>query len=241
MRKKVKFIAVLSLVMAVATSCAFAQKFHYGVKASATFNNIIMDSISGSDTTIFGTDGNPLQFGYNVGAFVEYMVTSKIGVSAELLYSRQGRKEVKKDDFGTITTNVTTSNINLPIMLKIYLSERLAVEAGPQFGYCFGGKVNMKTAFNDEALKDSELSLSFKELEDEDNNRGVGDKDFKYWNRFGIALGLGASINFKFGLFVGARYTIGVTDLLNTRDIQGKQVTRDSKCSEISISAGFRF
>ena len=240
MKKSTKFLFLLSLAMMMVAGSANAQKTHFGIKASATFNNIITDSItySASDTSFFGTDQNPLQFGFNVGAFAEYMLSDKFGVSVEVLYARQGRKEINETDIYKSTTNITTNNINLPIMLKLYLTERLAVEIGPQFNYCFGGNINVKTSFTDELLTDQESNFTFKEIED-DFSEVVS--DYKYWNRFGVGAALGFSYNFNFGLFVGARYTLGFTNLLNSINDEDKQESMDSKNSVISISAGFRF
>ena len=231
MRKNVKFLAVLSAVMVMAASSAFAQ-FSFGVKASATLNNILEKEYAGEDASEYS---NPMKFGFNVGVFGEYMLSDNMSVAAELLFAQQGRKDVlKHDDDNKSTTTRTTNNINLPILFRFYPVKALSVEIGPQFGFCFSGKTkeNLRILGVEE-----EDELSWKDLE---NDVQKLDKDYKLWNRFGIGAAVGANYNFDFGLFVGARYTIGLTDLFyQNEDLSDDDVK--SKTSVISVSVGYRF
>ena len=231
MRKNVKFLAVLSAVMVMAASSAFAQ-FSFGVKASATLNNILEEEFDGEDAS---EHSNPMKFGFNAGVFGEYMFSDNMGVAAELLFAQQGRKDVwKHDNDNKSTYTLTTNNINLPIMFRYYPMRALSVEIGPQFGFCFGVKDKDVTKV---LGNETETSTNWGEVED---NLQEFDKDFKMWNRFNVGAAVGANYNFDFGLFVGARYTIGLTDLFyQNEDLSDDDVK--SKTSVISVSVGYRF
>lgn len=111
--KKIILIA-LGLLMAVNLH---AQRVDLGVKLGANFSNI--------------NDAAHLRFksktGMVAGAFIS-IGNERFAFQPEVLYSQQGAKT----DFG----NFDLDYINVPVLLKLYLIERvLNIQAGPQFGF----------------------------------------------------------------------------------------------------------
>lgn len=99
--------------------------------------------------------------------------------------------------------------INIPIMAKYYVIDDLAVEAGPYVGFLMNAKIKGNDG----------VSMDVKD--------GLNTVDF--------GLGFGVSYNFNDGLFAGARYNFGLTDLAKNNEYEAV------KNSVIQISVGYRF
>ena len=92
-----------------------AQGIDLGIKAGANFANI-------TDAT-----GLSNKTGFVIGAFAGVKLNDKLGIQGDLLYSQQGAKF----DGGDIDLNY----VNVPIVLKYFVTENLNIQAGPQFGF----------------------------------------------------------------------------------------------------------
>ena len=79
----------------------------------------------------------------------------------------------------------------VPVMLKLYVADGINIEAGPYFGYLFG--VSPNSTVIDGA------QIAFSDLK--------GGKD--------VGLGIGAGYEMKQGLIIGARYSLGLSDMAN--------------------------
>jgi len=105
--------------------------------------------------------------------------------------------------------------INIPIMAKYYFVEGFSIEAGPQVGFL------MKSEAKGE-------------------NASVDTKDFYKSVDFG--LGIGLAYDLPMGLFVNARYNIGLSKINEDFDFGGITVeTEDLKNNVIQIGVGFKF
>lgn len=89
-----------------------------------------------------------------------------------------------KSDGGDLKMNY----IQLPVMIKIYPMSRLGIEVGPEFNYM--------------------ISTSPKTMNVAGTNITTGD-----CTGFNIGAGVGVSYELKMGLMIGARYSLGFTDL----------------------------
>lgn len=227
MKKTFKFLVVAAVLAFAANSSLMAQ-FKFGVKVSGNLSNIYME-----DTTT--TSMKP---GFNFGVLGEYFLNENMSLGAEVLFSQQGAKETKEgEDLGIkwkTTSAITTNYINVPILFRYYFGG-LAVELGPQFGLCLGGKYSYKSEVGD---KTEEYTKKFSEIE-EDAQKVVS--DFKYWNRLQIGGAIGLTYNMPMGLFLGARYTYDFTDLLNTINKEGKTESYKTKSGVITVSVGYKF
>lgn len=195
--KKLLILSVLAM-SALLTSCATCN---YGIRAGATVANI-----SGDDT-----DNLDAKLGLAFGAFTECKIVENFSIQPELLFSSQGAKFTESEGFdGKFKFNY----INLPIMGKLYVSDGLFVEAGPQFGYLLSAKDEYESA-----------SLSGEDdIKDE-----VKDLD--------IGANFGLGYQFDSGFNIGARYNLGLT---NINDFEGSS-DFSNKNSVFSFLVGFRF
>lgn len=222
---------VVAAVLVFATNSSLMAQFKFGVKASGTLNNIYTED---STTT-------SMKPGFNVGIMGEYFLNDNMSVGAELLFAQQGCQEKDEGETAGVKwsskTAITTNHINLPIMFRYYFGG-LAVELGPQFGFCLGGKYTTTRELGDQ--KD-ETTVKFSEVE-EDVRKVFA--DYNYYNRFNIGGAIGVSYNMPMGLFFGARYTYDFTDAFNTVDAEGTELKNKSIKSNhgvISVSVGFKF
>ena len=227
MKKTFKFMVVAAVLAFAANSSLMAQ-FKFGVKASGNLSNIYTED---STTT-------SMKPGFNFGVLGEYFLNENMSIGAEVLFSQQGAKTTNEgEDFGTkwkTTSAITTNHINVPILFRYYFGG-LAVELGPQFGFCMGGKLSYKQEIGDNT---EEYTKKFSELE-EDYQKIIS--DYKYWNRLNIGAAIGLTYNMPMGLFLGARYTHDFTNLFNRVNTEGKTESIKSKAGVISVSVGFKF
>ena len=145
----------------------------------------------GVDATNFWGKDVPhgMQLNYQAGLVMEYKFSPKFAIAPEAVFAAQGGKDkVFFMDLGdkTIETDMTyhTNYINVPVMLKYYMSPAFSVDFGPQVGFNVYSKYSVK----DEAFDIKEATKNV---------------DF--------GLGLGGTYNLTENAFVQARYTLGMT------------------------------
>ncbi len=150
---------------------------NFGVKAGPNFANFSGDS---------NIDYNS-RTSFHAGLVAEIKAFPNMSLQPELLYSSQGAKVDGADDFNL-------DYVSVPVMVKYYiLSDRLSLEAGPQFSFLVDER-------------------------DEAWNGIVGSAPDN--NSFDFALAGGVGLNITSGLFAQARYTIGLTEATKDADIQ---------------------
>jgi len=157
----------LILLIAISfSSTASAQGLDFGIKAGVNFASI-------SDAT--GLDNRT---GFVGGIFIGGKLGEKLGVQADLLYSQQGA------EFNA--GNFDLNYINVPIVLKYFLTDKLHIHAGPQFGVLIdeNAQTVLGTVIDKIGTKDTDVS-------------GV----------------VGVGLDLPFGLRADGRYNFGLTDV----------------------------
>lgn len=135
----------------------------------------------------FNGDGETGQrHGFHLGFYGESFLSNHFSMQVELLYAQQGYKI--EDNGGTFTQKI--DYINVPLMLKPYLSNALYLEVGPQVG----------------------LAISHKETFDD--NFGVFDtsQEFDPQN-FDWGINFGGGIKTDSGVSLGVRYHLGLGNI----------------------------
>jgi len=164
-----------------------------------------------------GIDNADMMTAFHVGAVAEIKFNEKFSVQPEVVYSAQGYT----GDFMIGTNKVADYTqkldyVNIPIMAKYYIVEGFSVEAGPQVGFL----VKAESKFEN---KEAGVTLT-----DGDN------KDFYKSTDFGLNFGL--AYDLPMGVFVGARYNLGLSDIRNNTD------SGDAfKNNVIQVSVGYKF
>ncbi len=144
-----KSLSLLFSIM-IFSSFAFSQGIHVGAKGGAD-----MQKIDGNNFN------NKFAFGYHFGGFVQLKLSSAFTLQPELYYS-----EVNFDtanNFSQTYQSIDISKIkfgylNLPILLNINLSKKLALQAGPRFGILSKSNLSVKNQAKD-AVKSGDIAM----------------------------------------------------------------------------------
>jgi len=147
---------------------------------------------------------------FHVGLLAEFPLAEIFSLQVEALYSGQGFKsDVEGGLFGGDgKVEYQLDYINVPVLAKVYLIEGLSVEVGPQFSF----KVNEEI--------------------DADANADAGDLDLDEAKDFEFGVAAGLTFQTKMGLFASGRYNLGLTDIVENRDV---------KNSVFQLGIGFKF
>lgn len=198
MKRNLIFLILIALMQPATVS---AQKLiTFGPKVGANFN-----FASGSEML---QQGN---VGYNFGVFMEVRPLKMLGVSMDVVYSKEGFKA----NVANGSLNYNLGYLDIPILLNLYVWRGLAIKAGIQPAIKLSGKVG----FSGTGTPDGNAIDQFTD------NIANGN--------FSIPVGVGYS--FKWGLTVDARYNIGVSKVY--QDDSGNGI----KNSVITLSAGWKF
>lgn len=158
----------------------------FGVKGGVNFANVTGDDFEGPNA----------RTSFHVGVLVEFPLTDMFSIQTEALYSGQGF-ESEIDGIGT-SDNIEyqLDYINVPVLAKIYLTDGLSIEAGPQFSF----KVNEEI--------------------DADPNNNPGDFDLDEAESFDFGVAGGLTFQTGGGFFATGRYTYGLTDIIKDADVK---------------------
>lgn len=151
-------------------------------------------------TNFWGKDVNHgMQLNYQAGLVMEYKFSPKFAIAPEAVFAAQGG-QFKLAEIGSteIKHTYTTNYINVPVMLKYYVSPSFSLDFGPQVGFNVYSK--MKTG-------------DLKPVDIKDNTKSVD---------FGV--GLGGTVNLTENAFLQARYTMGMTDVFEGGDAKNGNV-----------------
>ena len=172
---------------------------------------------------------HPLMPACNAGVFGEYFFgfSGNMSLTADLLYSMEGRRDKYDEKFGDYLFTQRIHCIDLPIAFNLYLlDEQLALQAGPDFGFTLAGnnlyKYNSESSDNDHfesgKMKKEEINL------------------------FNVGLLVGANYYFTEHIFAGLRASFGLTNSLNTwRTKSNAYEPFNSKNHVYSLNVGYRF
>ena len=207
-----KKIVLLFAAAALATG-AFAQgnRIEWGVKSGLNLATLTHSDMSYETVSI----NSKLKPSFHVGVFVDIPLGTYISFQPELLYSRQGtfyKETVLSKDYKIWTR---FDYINIPLMFKFYVFEKLSVDVGPQFGFVIDATQKRKGSDGD----------------------GTEDIDSDGYKSFDASFGMGLTYKVCRNIDVFARYNLGLTEV-------GKisATTSDKmKNSVIQVGAGYRF
>ena len=125
-----KYICLYLTIVVLGLNSINAQNVTFGVKGGLNLASI--------DRYINGQPDPKFRTSFHIGGFVEAPLWNKFSLQPELLYSGQGFRIKYSDEVYVQKLNY----LNLPILLKYYISERLSVETGPQMGVLISSNVS---------------------------------------------------------------------------------------------------
>ncbi|WP_338840541.1 porin family protein [Flavobacterium ginsenosidimutans] len=195
---------VLAAIAVMTFGWANAQDVKFGVKGGINLSNLTGD-----------IENTSSKVGFQVGGFAEFKLADKFSVQPEVMYSLQGAKIKESGEFYSYEGNINASYLNIPVLAKYYVVEKLGLEAGPQIGFLLSAKNKWEESDNGEKysgkenIKDNFKSTSF-------------------------SLNIGAGYDFTENISAGVRYNFGVS---NISDFKDEKIHNNV----ISLSVGYKF
>ena len=184
--KKLTNIALASFFALMWSTTATAQEFSFGPKVG--YNNAKLEGKNFRDFH----DNNSIH-GFHAGLFAEIRF-SKIAIQPEVYYSSNGGTWKTSTNNLTVDHDFNLEYVSVPLMIKYYLTNSLAIEAGPQAGF----------------LTNSDMKFS--DLDPESTK----------FNDFDFSVNVGLSLNLPFHLMISARYNAGLTNVVDHPDVDWK-------------------
>ena len=166
----------------------------FGIKGGMNISNFVGDISDNTNRTSI-----------HIGFFSEIIVNDHFSLQPELLYSGQGYS-------GSSTPGFSRSKydyINLPVLAKIYVAEKLSVEAGPQIGFLLSAK---------ERTTDDNITIP--------NQKTVD-----------LGLNLGLAYDLKNGVFFQTRYNLGLSNVNSGANSNGTKYT--NSVIQLSVGVQF--
>ena len=206
------FTVIIALVFSVKAIQAQVNDSaaQFGVKGGVNFSNMYTDDVD---------DENVLT-SFNAGVYFNLPVSDLFSIQPEVLYSRKGAELRYDNVFASGSAKFNLNYIEVPVLLKINVTDNFNIHAGPYFAYLIDSKI---TNDGDGGAFDFESNF--------DND------DF---NKFDA--GIAAGIGFDFDSFgIGARYNYGLSTIGKERTVAGESYrVPDSKNSTISVYLAVR-
>jgi len=128
--------------------------------------------------------------GFHVGAYANIPFSENLSFNPELLYSAEGSKDEESGEKTTMKLNY----LQLPLLVQ-YNASGFFAETGPQVGLLLGAKNKW-------------------EYEDEDGEEDIKDE----LNSTSFSWAVGAGFRTTSGLGIGARYNLGLSNLVKDGD-----------------------
>ena len=217
MKTQIKFLAAIAFASVSLTSVqaqtssstassSSSTGAQFGIKGGVNFSNIYSEDV----------DDNNVLTSFNAGLFATFPIGDILSLQPEILYSRKGAELTYDDDFTTSTTQFKLNYIEVPVLLKVNITDNLNVHAGPYFAYLVDAQVKNET----EGVIDAEDTDTY-------NN-----DDF---NKFDVGISGGIGFDFN-SIGIGARYNYGFSTIGKDRDFAGTTInTLDGKNSSLSL------
>lgn len=196
---------IIMLAAALISVSAMAQ-VRFGVKVGADLTNFWGEDID-----------HGMKPAYQIGALMEYKFNDKFAIAPEAVFAAQGGKYSDEAMGAKFDMTYNTNYINVPVMLKYYVTPDFAIDLGPQVGFNVYSKTTVegKGSFGGVNIEDKET------FDWKDDTKAVD---------FGV--GLGATYSLTENAFLQARYTLGLTEVYENGE---------AKNSNIQVAFGWKF
>jgi hypothetical protein len=191
---------IVIIILIVIGSIANAQKSKkdegivFGLKGGLNISNFIGD-----------IQDNSIRTSVHLGIFSEIIINDKFSIQPEILYSGQGYS-------GSATPGFSRSKydyLNLPVLAKIYVADKISIEAGPQIGFLLSAK---ERTSNDNATIPKQKTVD-------------------------LGLNLGLAYDLKNGMFFQTRYNLGLSNINSSDNANAVKYT--NSVIQLSVGVRF--
>ena len=252
---KIKLFVVAAFLISIFAS---AQEVKFGVKGGL---NISFLSLSGPIPSGGSTSSNT---GFVIGGVADIKINNKFSMQPELLFSTDGgtyQYTNTVDQNSPILANyyqtIKTSSIAIPVIAKYNVINDLSIDAGLQISYL----LNATSTIDYNAVGYGSIVTESTDMTNNQtvfiNSSAPTNKvtilhDYQL-NKLNFGLVLGTTYNLKNGVFIQARYNLGLTSFTkNANAISGKEVSTgvdgdirykgaNLKNSSFQVTVGYKF
>lgn len=153
---------LFALVCVCFTTICMSQQIKYGVRGALNISNLNFDPDASFE--------NKHRNGFAFGGFVDFGLSEEVSILAEIQWSAEGGK----------AESLRADYIHLPVLLRLLVSERFALGAGPQFSlktweeqdafstFAFSGVLGLEYMITDDLFVDARVSFGFSNVLDQD-------------------------------------------------------------------------
>ncbi|MCJ7932114.1 MAG: PorT family protein [Chryseobacterium sp.] len=210
------------LASALAVVAGLNAQTNFGVKGGYTLSKLN----SNEDPEFEGVSGGlKSKSGFYIGALVEHKFTNKFAVQGEVQYANLGGKVEVGMSGITVTEKLRFNRIVIPVSAKYYPVPEFGVYAGPYVSFKTNTSVKIEVSGgmpDPRAIREGE---QFLEQQFNDHLKST---------EFGLFFG--ADFKIYKGLFLDARYSFGLTNMIKN-PVDGEKLKMDF----FQLGLGYRF
>ena len=228
------------IVVAISTiSIVHAQEIKFGAKVGLNVSSLRGDYPSEIDET-------KSEIGFHIGGFAEYKINNKFVIQPELLISTQGGSSKVVEYYGggsyfeSFEQTPKLTYLNLPIMFKYLIIDKLSIDFGPQIGYLISAKSKWEYVDSTDSAENETIEVDL-----------IGDGTYTFvgttfqlkpkTNRFDFGINIGSSYDIADKFFIQARYNLGLTVFDKNSTAGSSTDSWNLKNSVFQISTGYKF
>lgn len=205
---------VLVAIAVIAFGFANAQNTKFGIKGGVQLSSLIGN-----------IENETPKLGLQLGGFAEFRVAKGLFIQPEILYSTQGGKYEQSGINYLYKQELNSSYLNIPIMLKYYVVDKLSVEAGPQIGFLLTAKGQYQIINDGEFFYGSGTTKHIYQAQNIGLNIGAG---------YDFTKNISAGIRYHFGMSNEIRYYPAYIDFEDQKQIRMRN-------DVVSLSVGYKF
>lgn len=219
--------------MLLCGTVGFAQ-VKFGVKAGLNIASLPGDYPSYID--------NKSKVGFHAGFTTDIKLTTKLSLLGEVLVSTQGGKtEYNPSPTESVKQDIQLTNLNIPVLFRYKVIEKLSIEAGPQVGFVLNAR-------NELAYTNALYPMQNETIEIDGLNDGtftsIDGNTYAYKKSIrtvDFSVNLSATYAVHKNIYVQARYNRGLTAVDLASTVGSNTSSINLKNSVFQLSVGYLF
>lgn len=214
------------LASAIALFAGLNAQTTFGLKAGYALSKL---NTSEGDFEFGGIEGGmKSKSGFYVGGLVEHKFNNKFAIQGELEYANLGGKAEVSLPGITVTEKMNLNRIVIPVSARYYVTPELGIYAGPYVSFKTNNKVKFEMSGPNAGMVDPSGIREGERYVERYLNDTLKSTDFGIF--------LGADYNIHKGLFVDARYSFGLTNMIKN-PVDGETL----KMNFFQLGLGYKF
>ncbi|KYH05083.1 MULTISPECIES: porin family protein [Chryseobacterium] len=218
--KKILLASAIALFTGLNAQTTFGVKAGYALsKLNSNENDFEMGGIEG---------GLKSKSGFYIGGLVEHKFNNKFAIQGEVEYANLGGKAEVSMPGITVTEKMNLNRIVIPVSARYYATPELGIYAGPYVSFKTSNKVKFEMSGPNAGMVDPSGIREGERYVERYLNDTLKSTDF--------GLFLGADYAIYKGLFVDARYSFGLTNMIKN-PVDGETL----KMNFFQLGVGYKF